>query len=57
MFASFGHHHLPVIDAAGKFAGMITQANLVRGLHQQPISDVDPPRPAAPIAMPVEHPA
>lgn len=35
MFAHFGHHHIPVVDAHGRLAGMITEADLIAGLYQQ----------------------
>lgn len=40
LFARSGHHHLPVVDADGRLAGMVTQANLVRGLHRQALGEV-----------------
>ncbi|KQT13348.1 HPP family protein [Ramlibacter sp. Leaf400] len=36
VFAEDGHHHIPVIDAEQRLAGMITQTDLVRGLYQAP---------------------
>ncbi|MFK4444064.1 CBS domain-containing membrane protein [Caballeronia udeis] len=35
MFAAYGHHHIPVLDAREKLVGMITQADLIRGLYRQ----------------------
>lgn len=35
MFAAYGHHHIPVLDAQGKLVGMITQADLIRGIYRQ----------------------
>jgi CBS domain-containing membrane protein len=35
MFASYGHHHLPVVDTMNRLTGMVTQANLVTGLYQK----------------------
>jgi CBS domain-containing membrane protein len=35
MFAAYGHHHIPVLDAQEKLAGMITQADLILGLYRQ----------------------
>jgi CBS domain-containing membrane protein len=35
MFANYGHHHIPVLDAAGLVVGMITQVDLISGLHRQ----------------------
>lgn len=35
MFANHGHHHIPVIDAAGLLIGMITQVDLISGLYRQ----------------------
>lgn len=32
LFASTGHHHIPVIDAAGRIAGMLTQSDVVAAL-------------------------
>jgi CBS domain-containing membrane protein len=34
MLSDFGLHHLPVVDTGGKLAGMITQSDLIAGLHQ-----------------------
>jgi len=35
LFASAGHHHIPVIDAGGRLAGIITESDLVGGLYRQ----------------------
>ncbi|WP_439889783.1 HPP family protein [Ralstonia sp. 25C] len=35
LFASAGHHHIPVIDADGQLAGIITESDLVGGLYRQ----------------------
>lgn len=35
MFANFGHHHVPVLDYAGRVVGMITQVDLISGLYRQ----------------------
>ena len=35
LFAAYGHRHIPVLDAQKKLAGMITQADLIRGLYRQ----------------------
>ncbi|BAN25484.1 HPP family protein [Caballeronia insecticola] len=35
MFAHFGHHHIPVVDAGGQLAGMITETDLISGLYRQ----------------------
>jgi CBS domain-containing membrane protein len=32
LFAERGHHHLPVVDEAGRLAGILTQTDLVRAL-------------------------
>lgn len=40
MFANCGHHHLPVIDADKRLKGMVTQANLVAGLHRHSLDEV-----------------
>jgi CBS domain-containing membrane protein len=37
MFANDGHHHIPVLDAAGHLIGMITQADLIAGLYRQTV--------------------
>jgi CBS domain-containing membrane protein len=34
VFAEDGHHHIPVIDAEQRLAGMITQTDLVRSLYR-----------------------
>jgi CBS domain-containing membrane protein len=36
VFANYGHHHIPVLDANRRLAGMITQADPIAGLHRQP---------------------
>lgn len=35
IFAQYGHHHIPVLDAAKRLVGMITQADLISGLYRQ----------------------
>jgi CBS domain-containing membrane protein len=35
IFAAYGHHHIPVLDAQERLAGMITQADLILGLYRQ----------------------
>lgn len=35
MFASAGHHHIPVLDADGRLAGIVTESDLVGGLYRQ----------------------
>jgi CBS domain-containing membrane protein len=35
LFAHERHHHIPVVDADRRLAGMITQGNLIAGLYQQ----------------------
>lgn len=35
VFANYGHHHIPVLDANQRLAGMITQADLIAGLYRQ----------------------
>ena len=37
LFADHGHHHIPVIDAAGHLIGMITQVDLISGLYRQTV--------------------
>jgi CBS domain-containing membrane protein len=39
LFASYGHHHLPVVDAQRRLLGMITQADLVAGLHRHALDE------------------
>jgi CBS domain-containing membrane protein len=34
MFAEHGIHHVPVVDAQGKLAGMITQSDLMEALYR-----------------------
>jgi CBS domain-containing membrane protein len=36
VFSEDGHHHIPIIDAEQRLAGMITQTDLVRSLYQAP---------------------
>ena len=43
LFASSGHHHLPVIDASARLVGMITQSDVMRALHRAPASDLTSP--------------
>ncbi|NML34583.1 HPP family protein [Paraburkholderia sp. G-4-1-8] len=38
MFANFGHHHIPVLDHAGRVVGMITQVDLISGLYRQTVA-------------------
>ncbi|WP_060819236.1 HPP family protein [Caballeronia sordidicola] len=35
IFATYGHHHIPVLNADKKLAGMITQSDLLAGLYRQ----------------------
>jgi CBS domain-containing membrane protein len=35
IFANFGHHHIPVLDAQERLVGMITQADVISGLYRQ----------------------
>lgn len=35
VFAHYGHHHIPVVDSARRLIGMITQSDLIGGLHRQ----------------------
>lgn len=35
VFAHYGHHHIPVVDDERRLIGMITQADLIGGLHRQ----------------------
>jgi CBS domain-containing membrane protein len=35
LFAGAGHHHIPVVDAEGRLAGIITESDLVGGLYRQ----------------------
>ncbi len=35
LFAHAGHHHIPVIDADNRLAGIITESDLVGGLYRQ----------------------
>lgn len=42
LFASTGHHHIPVIDADGRVVGMLTQSDVVAALcapDQKPLSE------------------
>jgi CBS domain-containing membrane protein len=34
LFSEGGHHHLPILDEAGRPVGMVTQSDLVRALHR-----------------------
>jgi CBS domain-containing membrane protein len=34
LFANDGHHHIPVLDANERLAGMITEADLIAGLYR-----------------------
>ncbi len=34
LFSEGGHHHIPIIDTERRLAGIITQSDLVRALHQ-----------------------
>ncbi len=35
LFAGRGHHHVPVVDGERRLVGIITQADLISGLHRQ----------------------
>jgi CBS domain-containing membrane protein len=35
IFANYGHHHIPVLDASQRLVGMITQLDLISGLYRQ----------------------
>jgi CBS domain-containing membrane protein len=35
LFATHGHHHIPVLDAHRRLAGIITQADLLSGLYRR----------------------
>lgn len=35
LFAQSGHHHIPVVDASYRLAGIVTQSDLITGLHRQ----------------------
>jgi CBS domain-containing membrane protein len=35
LFANDGHHHIPVLDAEERLAGMITEADLIAGLYRE----------------------
>lgn len=35
LFAHYGHHHIPVLDENKRLVGMITQSDLIGGLHRQ----------------------
>ena len=52
MMANSGLHHIPVLDAERRFAGMVTQSDVIAALFQsrlaEPVSGAPaPPRPAA----------
>jgi CBS domain-containing membrane protein len=42
LFADYGHHHLPVVDAQKRLCGMITQSDLVQGLYRARLDDALP---------------
>jgi CBS domain-containing membrane protein len=35
LFAHSGHHHIPVVDKNRRLVGMVTQSDLIGGLHRQ----------------------
>jgi len=35
LFAQSGHHHIPVVDASRRLAGIVTQSDLITGLYRQ----------------------
>ncbi|WP_323120412.1 HPP family protein [Burkholderia alba] len=35
LFADHGHHHIPIVDAEQRLAGIVTQADLISGLYRQ----------------------
>lgn len=36
LFASTGHHHIPIVNAAGRLVGMVTQSDVVAALARPP---------------------
>lgn len=34
LMANAGYHHIPVVDSYGRFAGMVTQSDLVAALYE-----------------------
>jgi CBS domain-containing membrane protein len=38
IFADLGHHHIPIVDADRRLAGIITQADLIAGLYRQTLA-------------------
>jgi CBS domain-containing membrane protein len=34
VFTAHGHHHIPVVDAQGRLAGMLTQADLIQAIYR-----------------------
>ncbi|WP_233872239.1 HPP family protein [Paraburkholderia adhaesiva] len=40
IFAGRGHHHVPVVDAHKRLAGIVTQADLISGLYRQSQSEL-----------------
>ena len=42
IFAAYGHHHIPVLDAHERLAGMITQADLILSLYRQSHTGAEP---------------
>jgi CBS domain-containing membrane protein len=41
MMADAGLHHLPVVDAAGKLVGIVTQSDLIAALYHGSLSETD----------------
>jgi CBS domain-containing membrane protein len=50
LMANSGLHHIPVLDAERRFAGIVTQSDVIGALFQSRLSEpvsAAPPRPAA----------
>ncbi len=42
LFASSGHHHIPIIDRGGKLVGIVTQSDVVAALVQPDLRAAEP---------------
>lgn len=34
LFGSTGHHHIPIVDVAGRLVGIVTQSDVVAALYR-----------------------
>ncbi len=47
LMANTGLHHIPVLDAEDRFAGLVTQSDVIAALYQERLSEPQEPAPAS----------